>query len=234
MRAFSTITLVSLVFVFGATPVEAVVAGPGNISAELLKALEAPGFTPPLSNLNLVVPEGVNLPALLTEPIPNVLTPIEPAEAVGRGVAGATGGLTHPACVAETARRAAMKPPQPPPNGDFPCMVPTSNNSGIVEGVCFAKVCKGIASTGLDGVLSTLGGLSSLSSMVSSILGNLLQPKPGSPPDGGPDSTPPANPAAEQSTSLLITSTPLTELDMSRLFNDSAVIVSNLLGALNP
>ena len=170
----------------------------------------------------------INIPDVNNVIDPSYLQPMDAGEAAGLNVPGMTGGLTHPACVAETARRASED--QPPPHGDFPCMVPTSNSSGIVDGVCFVHECRGVASTGLDGLMSALGGLSSLSSMVSSILQNLLQPKPSSPSDGAPA----VNPAAEQSTSLLITGTPLTELDMSRLFNDSATIVSNLLGALNP
>jgi len=232
MRTTAFILLVAISSLLGAAPAEAVVAGPGNISAELLKGLESPNFMPPLDRLYLAAPEGVNLPAALIEPIPNDLSLLDPSEAVGRNVVGATGGLTHPACVAETARRASED--QPPPHGDFPCVVPTSNSSGIVEGVCFVHECRGVSSTGLDGLMSALGSLSSLSSIVSSILGNLLQPKPSSPLDGSPSGVPATNPTAEQSTSFLITSAPLTELDMSRLFSDSAIVVRNLLSALNP
>ena len=176
----------------------------------------------------------INIPDVNNVIDPSYLQPMEAAEAAGLNVPGMTGGLTHPACVAETARRAPMGPPQPPPHGDFPCMVPTSNGSGIVDGVCFVHECRGVASTGLDGLMSALGNLSSLSSMVSSILSNLLKPSPSSPPGNNENITVPQTPATPQSTSLLITSAPLTELDMSKLFSDSAVIVRNLLGALNP
>ena len=176
----------------------------------------------------------INIPDVKNAIDPSYLQPMEAGEAAGLNVAGMTGGLTHPACVTETARRAAMDPPQPPPHGDFPCMVPTSNSSGIVDGVCFVHECRGVASTGLGGLMSALGNISSLGSIVSSLLQNLLQPKPSSPSDGSSDGAAAANQSAEQSTSLLITSAPLTELEMSRLFNDSATIVSNLLGALNP
>jgi len=176
----------------------------------------------------------INIPDVNNVIDPSYLQPMEAGEAAGLNVPGMTGGLTHPACVAETARRAAMDPPQPPPHGDFPCMVPTSNSSGIVDGVCFVHECRGVASTGLGGLMSALGNISSLGSIVSSLLQNLLQPKPSSPSDGGVSTLPPQTPATPQSTSVLITGTPLTELDMSRLFNDSGIIVRNLLGALNP
>src|SRR3989344_7416758 len=103
----------------------------------------------------------INIPDVNNVIDPSYLQPMEAGEAAGLNVAGMTGGLTHPACVTETARRAAMDPPQPPPHGDFPCMVPTSNSSGIVDGVCFVHECRGVASTGLDGLMSALGGLSS-------------------------------------------------------------------------
>src|SRR3989338_2995570 len=232
MRTTAFILLIMASFLSSAAPVEAVVAGPGNISTEMLRNIEQPNFLPPLDNLGLIVPEGVNLPAALIEPIPNDLSPLDPSGAVGRNVPGATGGLTHPACVAETARRAAEE--QPPPMGDFPCVVPTSNASGIVDGVCFVNECKGVASTGLDGLLSALGGISSLGSIVSSVLENLLSPAPSSPSDGSPNTTAPQTPSTPPPTSLLITNTPLTPLDMSKLFNDSAIIINNLLFALNP
>jgi len=234
MRTTAFILLITVSFLSGAAPVEAVVAGPGNISAELLSNLQAPNFLPPLQTLNIVGPAEIvnDLPAFLIEQIPPDIVPIEPAEAVGRNVPGATGGLTHPACVAETARRAAEE--QPPPMGDFPCIVPTSNASGIVDGVCFVNECRGVASTGLDGLLSALGGISSLGSIVSSVLENLLSPAPSSPSDGSPNTTAPQTPSTPPPTSLLITNTPLTPLDMSKLFNDSAIIINNLLFALNP
>ena len=162
---------------------------------------------------------------------PSYLAPMEAGEAVGLNVPGMTGGLTHPACVAETARRAAMDPPQPPPNGDFPCVVPASNGAGVVNGVCFVKVCKGVSSTGLDGLLSALGGLSSLSSMVSSVLSNLLKPQPGSPSgDGG---NPGAN-ADSQPTPPPLSSGLAQPINTSKLLSDSADIVRNLLSLLNP
>ena len=232
MRTTYFILLVAISSLLSAFPVAAVVITPG--SAQVLQNALQPNSTVTLQDLTLVVPEGVDVPALLTEPVPNVLVPMDAGEAAGLNVPGMTGGLTHPACVAETARRAAMNPPQPPPHGDFPCMVPTSNSSGIVDGVCFVHECRGVASTGLGGLMSALGNISSLGSIVSSLLQNLLQPKPSSPSDGGVSTLPPQTPATPQSTSVLITGTPLTELDMSRLFNDSATIVGNLLGALNP
>jgi len=231
MRTTAFILLIMVSFLSSAAPVEAVVAGPGNISTELLRNIEQPNFLPPLDRLNLIVPEGVNLPAALIEPIPNDLSPLDPSGAVGRNVPGATGGLTHPACVAETARRAAEE--QPPPMGDFPCVVPTSNASGIVDGVCFVNECKGVASTGLDGLLSALGGISSLGSIVSGIFEKLLQSGPSSPSNSNPNVTAPQVPQTPQSTSLLITNEPFTPLDMSKLFSDSAAIVRNLLSALN-
>lgn len=232
MRTTAFILLITASFLSGAAPVEAVVAGPGNISPELLKGLESPSFTPPLNTLNLIVPEGVNVPAVLARPIPTYDVPLDPSEAVGRNVVGATGGLTHPACVAETARRAAEE--QPPPMGDFPCVVPTSNASGIVDGVCFVSECRGVASTGLDGLLSALGGISSLGSIVSSILGNLLSPAPSSPSDGSPNTTAPQAPATPQPASELLKTDEFQAFDMSKLFNDSAIIISDLLFALNP
>src|SRR3989338_5737728 len=227
MRTTAFILLITVSFLSGAAPVEAVVAGPGNISAELLSNLQAPNFLPPLQTLNIVGPAEIvnDLPAFLIEQIPPDIVPIEPAEAVGRNVPGATGGLTHPACVAETARRAAEE--QPPPMGDFPCVVPTSNASGIVDGVCFVNECRGVASTGLDGLLSALGGISSLGSIVSGIFEKLFQKEPsGGDPSAAPATPPPAS-------ELLVTDQ-FQPIDMSKLFSGSATIVRDLLFALNP
>ncbi|MBI5457598.1 hypothetical protein HY971_02650 [Candidatus Kaiserbacteria bacterium] len=163
---------------------------------------------------------------------PTYLAPINPTKAAGLDVAGATGGLTHPACVAETARRAAMKPPQPPPNGDFPCVVPTSNSSGIVEGLCFVNECRGVSSTGLNGIMSALSSLSSLSSAVNAVLSRLLQQSD--------QSTPPSNTGnpgidtSPQSTLPTPSSGLVQPLDTSKLLSDSAAMVSNLLFLLNP
>lgn len=241
MRALLGTSLLVVAVLLPVLRAQAVVVGPGSASVadQLMQAIQPDSFLPPADNLSLIL-QGISptdLPSILVQPIPTVVTdlpPISPAAADGLGVAGATGGLTHPACVAETARRAAMDPPQPPPNGDFPCVVPASNNSGIVEGVCFVTVCRGVASTGLDGLMSALSGnLSSLTSIVSSLLGNLLQPKPSSPSDGAPDSALPTNPTVPQSTSPLITDALLTPQDMSKLFNDSGIIVRDLLFSLN-
>src|SRR3990167_1230025 len=205
MRTTAFVLLIMVSFLSSAAPVEAVVAGPGNISTELLRNIEQPNFLPPLDRLGLIVPEGVNLPAALIEPIPNDLSPLDPSGAVGRNVPGATGGLTHSACGAGTARRRAAG--QPPLIGRFPCVVPTSNASGSVDGVCFVNECRGVASTGLDGLLSALGGISSLGSIVSGIFEKLLQKEQ----SGGDPSAAPATqpPPRHPSSSKLMNFSPL-------------------------
>ena len=157
------------------------------------------------------------------------LASIDAPKAAGLNVPGMTGGLTHPACVAETARRAAEE--QPPPHGDFPCVVPTSNASGIVDGVCFVNECRGVASTGLDGLLSALGGISSLGSIVSGIFEKLFQKEPSG---GDPSAAPATPPATPPPASELLVTNQFQPLDMSKLFSDSATIVRDLLFALNP
>lgn len=160
-------------------------------------------------------------------------TPIDPTKAAGLDVAGATGALTHPACVAETARRAAMDPPQPPPNGDFPCVVPASNGAGVVDGVCFVKVCRGVSFTGLGGIMSAVSSIASLASTVGGILARLLQGSPSTPSGGGGDfgsTTAREFSPAPQPLSTGSLQTP----DMSKLLSDSAAIVAKLGALLNP
>ncbi len=173
------------------------------------------------------------------EPLPDVvsanssfLTSIEAPKAAGLNVVGATGGLTHPACIAETQRRAAMMPPQPPPMGDFPCIVPAG--IGIVDGVCFSYVCKGIASTGLDGIMSALKSLSSLSGIVSGILSKLMQGGSSAPEGPTPSASAPLPPVVPPPTSQSILTNTLQPLDTSLLLRQSAIIVSDLLFSLNP
>lgn len=160
------------------------------------------------------------------------LQSIEPMKAAGLGVAGATGGLTHPACIAETQARAARK--QPPPAGDFPCIVPAG--TGIVDGVCFVNVCKGITSTGLDGIMSALKSIGSLGGIVSGILSKLLQG--GSSAPDGPTPTPSETipPVSTPLTSGLISSDTTTypSIDMTALFTHSKSVVQELLSALSP
>lgn len=165
---------------------------------------------------------------------PSYLFPLDPSAAVGLNVPGTTGGLTQPACVAETARRAALTPPQPPPSGDFPCVVPTFNSSGIVDGVCFATVCRGVASTGLDGQLFALDTVSPLSSVASGIAEKLAQGSPSTPPSSYGFASPPQTSLPTPPFTFQRLTTGFAQpLDMSRLFRDSAVIVGNLLRALN-
>ncbi len=239
MRALAGILLVAVTTLLGAAPlVEAVVVGPNNISTQLLDSLKTPNFLPPSSDLTLVVPEGVDVPSLLAQPIPNFEVPIEPAAAVAKNVVGATGGLTHPACIAETQRRAAMKPPQPPPAGDFPCIVPASNGAGIVDGVCFVNVCKGVASTGLDGLMSALKSIGSLSGIVTGILSKLIQGGGGgesAPPPTSPTSVAPVpTPVSTAVTSQSISPGNARAFDPTILLKQSAVIVQDLLHSLNP
>lgn len=88
---------------------------------------------------------------------------------------GITGGEVHPACIAETKRRAAMKPPQPPPMGDFPCTVPITGVGGSVAGMCFAIKCKGMSSPGLDGGQQGLGKLEGIvSQLMQGIMSKLM------------------------------------------------------------
>lgn len=161
---------------------------------------------------------------------PSLLQALDPSKAVGLNVIGATGGLTHPACIAETQARIARK--QPPPAGDFPCIVPAA--SGIVSGVCFVNVCKGVAATGLDGILSALKGIASLSGLVTGILSKLLQgggQGDAPPPATSPTTVAPAPLSASiTSQSISANTTPL--IDTSLLLKQSAVIVSDLLFAL--
>ena len=161
------------------------------------------------------------------------LASMEPTQAAGLNVAGASGGLTHPACIAETNRRAAMQPPQPPPNGDFPCIVPASNGAGTVDGVCFVNVCRGVSFTGLGGIMSAVGSISSLSSIVSGIFGNLMQG--GQSTSGGAgDSGALSNTATSPASSQLLSSDTLQPLDTSKMVSDSEETVNNLLFQLNP
>lgn len=177
-------------------------------------------------SVQIKIPTDVKIPT-------DYLQPIDPAKAAGLDVAGATGALTHPACVAETARRAAMKPPQPPPNGDFPCVVPASNGAGVVDGVCFVKVCKGVSFTGFGGILSAVSSISSLASVVGGILARLLQGSPSTPSGGGGDfGTTTANKPSPESQFLFTGSTQTP--DMTKLLNDSAAIVTKLGSLLNP
>ena len=144
-------------------PVLAFVAGPGS----------TPYIPPPNGFMDL----GVHvMPAIDITPAPCFWcesvafptagpTPLPAEVAVKTPIPGATGGLTHPACVAETNRRAALSPPQPPPAGDFPCIVPASNGAGVVNGMCFATVCKGVSFTGLDGLLSNIGTMAAIAGM---------------------------------------------------------------------
>lgn len=208
MRALVAVTLISFLPL---TVFAALTTGGGE---RISDAIKIPGMT------------GITID-------PTYLQPIDPAKAAGLDVAGATGGLTHPACVAETARRAAMDPPQPPPNGDFPCIVPASNGAGIVDGVCFVKVCRGVSFTGLGGIMSAVGSISSLVSVVGGILAKLLQGSPGTPSGGGGDY---GSTTANRSsfTSGLLSTGPLQPLDMSKLLSDSADIVRNLGTLLNP
>lgn len=183
-----------------------------------------------VNNLNFSLNGNINIPfsdAVAANSV--AFPPIDPTKAAGLGVAGATGGLTHPACVAETIRRTSEE--QPPPHGDFPCVVPTSNASGIVDGVCFVYECRGVASTGLGGLLSALGGISSLGSIVSGILGKLMQKEPSADNPSTAAATPPTTPPPA---SELLATDQFEPLDMSKLFNDSADIVRGLLSALNP
>ena len=162
---------------------------------------------------------------------PSYIQALDPAKAVGLNVVGATGGLTHPACIAETIRRANMKPPQPPPAGDFPCIVPAA--SGIVDGVCFVNVCKGIASTGLDGIMAALKSISSLSGIVSGILSKLIQGGSSAPDGPTPSASDSATPIVTPPLSQSITTADASQsLDMSLLFSQSAGIVQDLLRSL--
>ncbi len=125
-----------------------------------LAALPPGGGIPPIP----VNPHGI-IPPLNIPPISSINTALPADKAVNMAVQGATGALTHPVCVAETNRRAALSPPQPPPSGDFPCVVPASNGAGVVNGMCFATVCKGASFTGLDGLLSSIGTLAAIAGM---------------------------------------------------------------------
>ncbi len=159
------------------------------------------------------------------------LTSIEAPKAVGLNVVGATGGLTHPACIAETIRRANMKPPQPPPAGDFPCIVPAA--SGIVDGVCFVNVCKGIASTGLDGIMAALKSIGSLGGIVSGILSKLLQGGSSAPDGPTPSASDSTTPIVRSPLSQSITTADASQSpDMPLLFSQSAGIVQDLLRSL--
>ena len=162
------------------------------------------------------------------------LTSMEPTQAAGLNVAGASGGLTHPACVMETNRRAAMQPPQPPPNGDFPCIVPASNGAGTVDGVCFVNVCRGVSFTGLGGIISAVGSISSLNSVVSGIFGNLMQGGQNSSGGGAGDSGTVSTTATSPASSQLLSSDTLQPLDTTQMLNDSEANVRNLLFQLNP
>jgi len=96
----------------------------------------------------------------------NIPSPLPPTEAVAKDVSGATGLLDHPTCVAEVNRRAALSPPQPPPSGDFPCVVPASNGAGVVNGMCFVTQCKGVSFTGLGGILTSIGTMAAIGGAV--------------------------------------------------------------------
>lgn len=161
-------------------------------------------------------------------------TPIDPTKAAGLDVAGATGALTHPACVAETARRAAMDPPQPPPNGDFPCVVPASNGAGVVDGVCFVKVCRGVSFTGLGGIMSAVSSIASLASTVGGILARLLQGSPSTPPSGGGGDFGSTTANRSSFTSEILSAGSLQTPDIPKLLSDSAAIVTKLGSLLNP
>lgn len=160
----------------------------------------------------------------------SLLQSIDPTQAAGQSVVGVTGGLTHPACIAETQRRAAAK--QPPPMGDFPCIVPAG--VGVVDGVCFVNVCKGVSSTGLDGLMTALKGIGSLGGIVSGILSKLLQggsSAPDSPPPAAAETIAPVS--APLSSGLISTNTDVSQsLDMSLLLTQSAGIVRDLLRSL--
>ena len=161
---------------------------------------------------------------------PSYIQALDPAKAVGLNVVGATGGLTHPACIAETIRRANMKPPQPPPAGDFPCIVPAA--SGIVDGVCFVNVCKGIASTGLDGIMAALKSIGSLGGIVSGILSKLIQGGSSAPDSSAPSVSEPATPVVTPPASQSIAREVYQSPDMSLLFSQSRDIVQDLLRSL--
>ena len=216
MRAFVVICIVSFLPL---TSYAALSTGPYDpVSVRILGNLEG--------NINVPLTDAVSANS-------SFLASIDAPKAAGLNVVGATGGLTHPACIAETIRRANMKPPQPPPNGDFPCIVPASNGAGIVDGVCFVNVCKGVASTGLDGIMAALKSISSLSGIVSGILSKLIQGGSSAPDGPTPSASDSATPIVTPPLSQSITTADASQsLDMSLLFSQSAGIVQDLLRSL--
>jgi len=145
-------------------------------------------------------------------------------------IPGASGGLTNPACVAETSARAARD--QPPPKGDFPCTpIPASNGSGFVYGVCFANVCKGTSFSLVGAITSFLSNIP-LSSIASAILGKIMGSGQGDSSGGAGDiGTPvPQTPLASQ----LISTDSTEPLDTSLMLAQSDKIVEDLNSALNP
>jgi len=98
---------------------------------------------------------------------------------LGAGMAGQSGEVDHPTCVAETERRRQKK--QPPPNGDFPCVVPASNGSGTVTGVCFVTKCRGKSFTGVGGQGGGGTGLDQVMKSLGELFGKLMQQPPSTP-----------------------------------------------------
>lgn len=197
-----------------------------------LVCLVALTFSPSIATAALVtgdvgsVSSQINIPAAdAVAANAAFLTPINPSAAVGLGVAGATGGLTHPTCVAAVAAGSSA---------GTPCLVPVTGFSIPVVGVCAATVCSGTAYAGVGGVLSAIGSIASIASAVSGVLSALLgggSSAPDSPPPIASETIAPIS--APLTSGLISTDTDVSQsLDLSLLFTQSADIVRDLLRSL--